>query len=182
MTNPLVKIVSSAHTAIGKYHFSLRRTKASWRNGRFQSPDKAWTTSVWRTLSHERARRPSLTTRPESNTWPYHLDPYSSLTRKEDSESPVSQPKSSKRKSQCFFPGGWLLGLPGSCVLTQGGKDMARLLLPPRALHHEHCSIPGHLGWLGHLLFSVWQPEMIKKCVFIRHCCKFDTYFYINVP
>ena len=66
MTNPLVKIVSSAHTAIGKYHFSLRRTKASWRNGRFQSPDKAWTTSVWRTLSHERARRPSLTTRPES--------------------------------------------------------------------------------------------------------------------
>ena len=113
------------------------------------------------------------------NTWPYHLDPYSSLTRKEDSESPVSQPKSSKRKSQCFFPGGWLLGLPGSCVLTQGGKDMAHLLLPPRALHHEHCSIPGHLGWPGHLLFSVWQPEMIKKCVFIRHCCKFVWYIFL---
>lgn len=111
-----------------------------------------------------------------------YWDPYFSLARREDSDSLVSQLTSSKRKSQGFFPGGWLLGLPGSCVLTQGGKDMACLLLPPRALHHEHCSIPGHPGWLGHLLFSDRQKWSRNVCLSDTAVNLLDTYCYINVP
>ena len=171
---------------IGKYHFSLKRTRASWRNGWFQSSDKAWTTSVWRTLSYERGRKPSLTMRPESRQYEksiFIFASYFSLARREDSDSPVSQPKSSKRKSQGFFPGGWLLGLPGSMSWPRVGRTQHASSYLHELYIMDTAPSQGIYGGLA-ICYSLSDSQKWSRNVRLSDTAVnlLDTYFYINVP
>lgn len=181
MTNPVVKTVSSAHIVIGKYHFSLKRTRASWRNGWFQNSDKAWTTSVWRTLSYKTARKPSLTTRPGSRQYAKSIFILGSLLQSRQERGqwfPGITAYKFQEKESGFLS--WRLTAGAARELCPDPGWEGHGMPPPASTSFTSWTLlhPGasRVAWPFAIL---WPPEMIKKCVFIRHCCKFAWYILL---
>lgn len=126
MTNSIAMIVFSTQIVIRKYHFTLNQTRASWRNGGFESLDRTWTRRVCRTLSVQ-SMKLLATTRPGSRFRGLIviLSPHP-VTAGRDSGPPQMQHKSPKVKCQ-----GSSSGLPEGCVLAQSEVGISPPHPPP---------------------------------------------------